>query len=262
MKQGSNAEHAKYFSPSSAKAWKQCPAFAIIKAHGKVIKVKPHVNTSMGTMTHGAAEAMLRGEIENCREWLGKKLDDAVFGEINAREGNGYVAYVHGILQDYPDAILFIEKRLWFSRVLGVDLGSAFGSGDALIYIPSLRKLMVIDLKTGAIEVEVEQNDQLMIYGFAAYSYFKMIGPIDVVEMVVYQRKPFTWSASPTVLKAYITSLREPAQRILAGAAFFLKNGYLHEKYYRPSPAACQWCPVVECPHHTKTLFKNKVPRQ
>lgn len=259
---GANLQHAQYFSPSSAKAWRLCPAYAIIKAHGRVIQQKPHVNTSMGTLTHGAAEAMLRGEIENCREWLGRKLDAATFGEINAREGNGYVAYVHGILQDYPDAVMFIEKRLWFSRLIGVNLGEAFGSGDCLIYIPSLRKLMVIDLKTGAIEVEVENNDQLMIYGAAAWSYFKMIGPIDVVEMVVYQRKPISWEASPEYLMAYMRSLRTPAQQIKQGAAIFVKTGNIPTRFYVPGPSQCQWCPVIDCPHHTKNKFSNKGPRK
>lgn len=257
---GANLSHALYFSPSSAKSWSKCPAYAIIKAHGKAIKAAPHVNTVMGTLTHGAAEAMLRGEIDNCREWIGRKLEPATFGEINAREGNGYVAFIHGILQDHPDAHLFIEKRLWFSRILGVDLGSAFGSGDALIYIPSLRKLMVIDLKTGAIEVEVEHNPQLMIYGLAAYSYFKMIGPIDYVEMVVYQRKPIRWETTPTVLESYMRSLRLPAQQIITGAKIYLANGTLPERFFVPGVEQCQWCPVVECPHKfdAGSKFRNR----
>lgn len=247
--------HSKLFPPSSSKRWRVCPASAVIAAHGRRVEEQPHPNTLRGTLCHNACEDVLRGVIPDVKSAVGRTLEGQKLDIILAKEGQNYVDYVYKRLAEDPDAVLFIEVRLFFSLLIGADAGEAFGSGDAIIVQPNLRRILVIDLKTGKIAVEAENNSQLLFYAAGALAWFGMFWPLDSAEMVIYQRRASCWEVTREYVDKFINSVRAPVRRIKQAERIFLSTGDIPKGYY--TPGACDWCPVLVCPHKTAEARKK-----
>lgn len=247
--------HSQLFPPSSSKRWSKCAASAVINAYGKVIVKPPHANTLRGTLMHNASEDVLRGKLKNCKEAIGRTLGGQRMDIIAAREAQGYVDYVQKRLAEDPHGILFIEVRLLFSVLIGADVGEAFGSGDAIIVQPSFRRVLVIDLKTGKITVTAENNSQLLFYAAGALNWFGMFWPLDTVELTIFQRRPSSWEVSRQAVDDFIRGVRPAVRRIKQAERIFLSTGTLPDGYY--TPGACDWCPVLTCPHKTEEASKK-----
>lgn len=89
-----------------------------------------------------------------------KEYDSIVAGVQEALD------YVYEILDTYPDAQLLTEQRLHFPSLHAPD--DVWGTGDILIFVPSLAWLIVADYKNGVGAVEVQGNRQLLRYGTSA----------------------------------------------------------------------------------------------
>lgn len=248
--------HSKLFAPSSSSRWRVCPASAVIGAYGEVIEQPPHPNTLRGTLCHNACEDVLRGSLTKVADAIGRTLDGQKMDKILAEEGQGYVDYVREYMKQDPDAILFIEVRLMFSVLIGAEAGEAFGAGDAIVVMPNLRKIAVIDLKTGKHTVKAEGNSQLLFYGAGALSWFGVFWPFDTVEMIIYQRRPSAWEVSREYVQDFINGVRPAVRRIKQAERIFIDAGTLPAGYYTPSNTACQWCKVAACPHKAKEARK------
>lgn len=158
-------------SASGAKRWLACPPSARLeeKLHG-IFGEKSSPFAEEGTKAHELSELKLRlanGEINDftfkaMREQLIKKFGD-IPGEME-RATDDYADIVMGKLyaaqQVCPDAKLFIEHRLNFSRWVP----KGFGTGDASIV--SDVSLEVCDLKYGkGVKVDAAENPQARCYG-------------------------------------------------------------------------------------------------
>ena len=158
-------------SASGAKRWLACPPSARLeeKLHG-IFGEKSSPFAEEGTKAHELSELKLRlanGEINDftfkaMREQLIKKFGD-IPGEME-RATDDYADIVMGKLyaaqQVCPDAKLFIEHRLNFSRWVP----KGFGTGDASIV--SDVSLEVCDLKYGkGVKVDARDNPQARYYG-------------------------------------------------------------------------------------------------
>lgn len=247
--------HSKLFPPSSSKRWIKCPASAVVGAYGNRIETPPHPNTLRGTLRHNAAEDVLRGTLPDCAAAIGRTLDGQRVDAILAEEGQGYVDYVRKRLAEDPAAVLFVEVRLFFSLLIGADPGEAFGSGDVIIVQPTLRRVLVIDLKTGKHAVTAEGNTQLLFYGAGALNWFGMFWALDSVEITIYQRRASSWEVSRDYVNKFIASVRPAVARIKQLEALFLKTGNIPAGYY--VEGACDWCPVLTCPHKAKEAART-----
>ena len=247
--------HSKLFPPSSSKRWSICPASAVIAAYGEKIEEAAHPNTLRGTLAHQASEDVLRGLIPNCRSAIGRTLEGQKIDAPLAVEAQSYVDYVRKRLAEDNDAILFIEVRLFFSTIIGADVGEAFGSGDAIIVQPSRRRILVIDLKTGKHAVSAEGNTQLLFYAAGALAWFGMMWPLDTAEMVIFQRRPSSWEVSREYVDKFIAGIRPAVRRIKQAESIYLSSGSLPDGYY--NEGACDWCKVLTCPHKQKEARRS-----
>lgn len=200
---GDNTAHAK-LAPSAAERWMTCAQ----SVQGFAPDRGDTVFTREGTAAHFLGETCLseRGDAEI---YVGLMVDlrtgeprfvdpeqeeishdgfDVFEVDMAMADGvNVYVSFVLSILEQYPDAELEVEQRIDLRHV-HPDL---WGTGDAVIYIPSLRRLYVIDLKYGRGHVvEVQANPQLMTYGVGAAHRLHNRGVDELVLVVVQPRAP------------------------------------------------------------------------
>ena len=138
--------HAK-LSPSSAERWIVCPG-SVVLSEGMPERTSAFAEE--GTQAHALAEMLLTmtpGEMDT----PAGMLDNVMV----------YVDHIRGILAEHPDAVLMVEQRVKVNDLV-------YGTADAVIWIPSLQLLIIVDLKYGA-GVAVEAISlQLKIYALAA----------------------------------------------------------------------------------------------
>ena len=183
--------HAR-LSPSGSKRWMSCPGSITLEAPF------PNVSSEFsddGTAMHTVAKMCLT-EHWPASKAIGTKVPVhapgeltrvVVFTEAMADMTQGYVDTVRhlGI-----GNLMLIEHRVEFSEYVGV-LGQ-FGTADAIILqpidgTPDAFELIVIDLKTGWVRVDPENNTQAMLYALGAYSEFCMSHNIKQVRIGIYQ---------------------------------------------------------------------------
>lgn len=259
----SKLQHARLLPPSSAKRWRSCAASAVIHAYGdRVGEDIAHPNSIRGTLMHGVAEDVLNewlnGDDMACaRQYLGRKLDGQIFSVIEEKETQSYIKYVKKRVAEDPDSMVFLEQRLYYCRIVGVPEDDAFGSGDCIIIQPNLKRLIVIDLKTGKWEVEVEYNDQLSIYALAALRKFSMFADLQTVEMVIFQRTPQIWEVSTAFIKSYGVALRRDVKKITDCERHYKKHGTIPAMYYTVNDG-CRFCKVVHCEKREASVWAKK----
>lgn len=167
-------------SPSSAYRWRRCPASAAVAA------AHPDTGSEFadeGTAAHELAAWCLTEE-RDALAYLGRVI------EVPARDGGpGRVFTVDQTMADYVQgyvdrcrewlnfagATLFVEQSLSIESITGE--ADACGTSDAVIVIPGAQgvgyDLVIRDLKYGrGVPVEAHENDQLMIYAWAALEQF------------------------------------------------------------------------------------------
>ena len=167
-------------SPSSAYRWRRCPASAAVAA------AYPDTGSEFadeGTAAHELAAWCLTEE-RDALAYLGRVI------EVPARDGGKARSFtvdaeMAGYVQEYVDrtrawldfagATLFVEQSLSIESITGE--AGACGTSDAVIVIPGAQgvgyDLVIRDLKYGrGVPVEAHENDQLMIYAWAALEQF------------------------------------------------------------------------------------------
>ena len=148
---GDNQKHAP-FNASSAERRYLCP--------GSWSQERKMPNTSSsyaeeGTRAHEVLEDCLR---KRERKVVALDVPDDMGKAVQTA-----LDYIYAILDEFPDAILYIEQRVKFPSEAAK--GDAWGTLDVGIYIPSLLLLYVIDYKHGAgVSVYIVENRQLLQY--------------------------------------------------------------------------------------------------
>jgi hypothetical protein len=155
-------------SASKSKQWLECPGSIQLSDNAP-----PDTGSDYaleGTAAHDLAEqSLLDGK--PTASYVGQFYTDDVSGKKvefttdMAYNVNLYVEEINSIRLKYPDAICFIERKFdlgWLDQDIA-------GSNDCMVYIPSLKWLIVLDLKYGqGIIVEPQWNTQAMIYSLGA----------------------------------------------------------------------------------------------
>jgi hypothetical protein len=252
--------HAKLCSPSGAEGWFACPGRIVMESG---FPDKDSAYSGDGTARH-----------EFCAEALNTGLSMNVFVGGQAQNGVTYKPEWADEDQDYVDTVrtlaeggeLFVERQVNFEAYTGVK-GDSFGTADAIVLRPMKEafeiggeyenqdafELIVVDRKTGYVEVPVERNKQLMLYALGALAEFGMAYDIARVRLVIHQRKAREWDCSIDELLQFGKEARTAAQRVQTAVEAHGKSTaetwaqwHLNQD---PSEDACRYCKAMAtCP--------------
>ena len=209
-------KHLKY-SASSVSRWTRCHGSISVLA----VEDKPSTKySSEGTNFH-----------EECRQALsfGFALDDEV---------QGYLDLVNEIKASLGDkVVLHIEKQ--FHLADPTDIG---GSPDLVMYGPET--LHIVDIKSGYMEIDPHENEQLMTYVLAVISAVGLAPK--AVYLHIYQpgRDPAHTVAEvhPVRLLAHLNTMLTHREAIEKGDTAFAPGAH------------CQFCNRAACPVMAKRL--------
>jgi len=217
-----------------------------------------------GTAAHALAEHCLtNGETDaslHLGEWF--PLELPVPGrdrfEVTAEMAGAVQVYLDTVYEELakaPDSQLYVEQR-FVLPIATAEEGEVFGSNDAMVYSPSLARLVVFDYKHGAgISVSAEDSSQLKFYGSgAAMSHPEWA--IGSVELVIVQPRARgaddndgvkRWEMDPLELIEFAGE----AETAIGNAKFvieYTKGGPVSEKELQPGKW-CKWCAAAAvCP--------------
>lgn len=242
------SEHAK-LSPSAAKRWFHCPGS---------IHLEPRVldagskHSDAGTAGHLLFEKCLKTG-KRPRFYVGEDLRDrkgrgAVVTEEMAGWVDDAVRWVRSYLKDNPGSTLFSEERVDVGLAFGLELQPAedddpahtlcWGTSDLFIISP--KRLVVFDLKLGYVDVEVENNDQLMLY-LAGFEHAHAEYEFEEFLLVILQPRsggPKEFTLFRADLEAWKAKHAPLVRRAVDPAAPLV-----------PGEDACRWCPAAAmCP--------------
>lgn len=260
-----NEAHA-LISASGSPGWIACYAYLAQRA------TQPDTSSPAarkGTAGHDVASQVLTARLTggnrlSCYDFVGECI--AVEGDLIeitegfAQELEGYVDYVWGLYKSDPDAVLLIETKVNYAAYLGVPKDKAWGTSDAILVLPSLRRVKVIDLKTGhgGVAADTPQNK---LYGLGSLAEVELAFEVDEVELTIYQ-SPFDEPVSEHLMS--IPDLKMWARTTAAMAAQHgLRNYALAQEHgvsaialdeFTPGDKQCQWCASGTCPKTTQMV--------
>ena len=164
---------------STAHRWMSCPGSARLAAG---IDVPASAYAEEGAAAHMLAEICLKDGID-ARALIGRKVNGYA---ADAEMADGVQVYLDAVRAELePGDLLLVEQHFSLDRLRPP--GEMFGTADAVIYKPGLRRLLVFDLKYGAgIVVEAVGNPQGRYYGLGACMALAD-RPVSEVEIVIVQ---------------------------------------------------------------------------
>jgi len=210
--------HAK-LSPSSASRWMACTKSPDLESNF------PNTTSSFaeeGTLAHAICEDMLRLEHNQITEKQYEKQmkshrKSQYYNEEMLQYCQDYVDFVN-LSACEPGAFIFIEQRLDMTNYVP----EGFGTGDALVIWPWMKKLKFFDLKYGkGVKVSALNNTQLKLYALGALNDYGHIFEIEEIEVNIFQPRldgSSTWNIS-------VADLLEWAEAELKPRALLAWNG-------------------------------------
>jgi hypothetical protein len=221
---------------SAAQRWMGCPG-SLRLATGVAAPASTYAEE--GAAAHTLAEICLEDGLD-ALALIGRELNGHI---VDAEMADGVQVYLDAVRAELgPDDLLLVEQHFSLDRLHPP--GEMFGTADAVIYKPAVRRLMVFDLKYGAgVAVEAEGNPQARYYGLGACMALAD-QPVTEVEIVIVQpRAPHPAGpirrevVSAFELVEWSADLLEAAERTLAPDAPLQPGAW------------CRFCPAAGiCP--------------
>lgn len=228
-------------SASSAHRWLNCTPSARLEEQ---LPDQETVSAAEGTLAHELAELKVR----NCffTKTFGKrKLNSAIKklkeNELWQEEMQGYtddyLEYIKQTALSLPSApSVRIEQRVYFREYTLADPSDEIeGSGIADCILLYGDTIHVIDFKYGkGVPVEAKENAQLMLYALGAYQMYRMLYPIQRVQLTIVQPRLDSiseWSCSIEDLLAFGEYVKERAALAVEGQGDFA-----------PDEKTCRFC--------------------
>jgi hypothetical protein len=213
------------YGASSAYRWFACPGS--VRELAKTPPRPQSPEAAEGTLAHeilehelrvlasdndGAAVAEYKAFLE-AQELLAPLPDDML------ESVRVCVDHVYAILVAHPDAQIFLETP--FELPSFIAPGQCFGTCDILIYVPSLKRLYVIDYKHGKHRVNVVENKQLQYYGVGGLYAHPEWEVEEVVLTIVQPRVSHgetvsEWTTNPIDLTLFLAEIDEAIIRTQA----------------------------------------------
>lgn len=175
--------HAR-LSASGSKKWINCPGSVQMESK---FEDKPSEFAQEGTNAHSLGEAKIKLALKQyTRTSYHRTVKDIEITEDMEDYTDNYRDFVieryNNALQHTPDAKIFVEQRLDFSKWVP----DGFGTGDAVIVGEGF--VEIIDLKYGkGVEVSAKDNSQLRLYALGALEAYDFLYGIHTVTMTIYQ---------------------------------------------------------------------------
>lgn len=182
--------HARY-APSAAERWSLCPGS--VKLTRRIPEGPPPRWTVEGRQAHALLQLCLSERIEDAYFYKNLKIndgvDDFVVDEDHCASVQVVLDHVYELLRMYPDAELYSERYLPVPQTV-VPVDDVGGTSDVVVYVPSERRLFVIDFKHGeGVVVEVQDNKQARMYALACLQDFP--DPIKDICLTIVQPRAF-----------------------------------------------------------------------
>jgi hypothetical protein len=228
--------HAR-LSPSSAHRWMRCPASLALEA------TCPDSSSEFadeGTAAHELASMALTDK-NDADAYIGRVIE---VGERSFTVDDDMAGHVQTYLDQVRELAdggeLFVEQRVDFSRVIGVE--DSFGTSDAVIAKGD--ELIVVDLKYGrGVKVDAVENEQLMLYALGALESFGLAYDINTIDMWVAQPRlghTDQWTIPVEELLAFGEKVKEGA----ACAVDFSPSDLLDFTglVFAPGDKQCRFC--------------------
>lgn len=167
--------------------WSKCPGSVRLS---RDIESRSSAFAEEGTLAHAVGEALLDGEQILAGDRFSYTDHGVEKNTTVTQEMLDHVdVYVGAVLDRWKGgtADLLVEQRFHLSD-LHADL---FGTSDAVVWQPEIRRLSVLDLKYGAgVAVEVTDNPQLLYYGLGALLANPQWKPVEVEVVIAQPRCP------------------------------------------------------------------------
>ena len=181
------ATHA-LLSASSAERWLNCTPSARLTEN---IEDTTSVYAQEGTLAHSLGELELKYQLKQItKTTYNKELkrikEHELYNEDMPDEVEKCTNFVFEKMAEAksstPDALLFLEQRLDFSKYVP----EGFGTGDRIIIADGTME--IIDLKYGkGVEVSAVNNPQMKLYALGAIEEYGFIYDINTVRMTIVQ---------------------------------------------------------------------------
>lgn len=148
-----------------------------------------------GTQAHAVLQAALENKVRDARE---AHRDYSYLFDVDLDDGTNefYLAidtalnYVYDLFDQHPDAAVYIEQHIPVPVTNAP--GEADGFADLVVYVPSLRKVYVIDYKHGAGIAKEADCRQLKQYGAGVvFGLLADVPDVDDVTLVIIQPRAF-----------------------------------------------------------------------
>ena len=244
--------HSK-FSPSSAKRWMTCTAsLGAIAALPRKLQDSSGTAAVRGTALHLLSEHLIAADIDGAISDIDpntsasievvKRLQDE-FKDDDEGLHTVEMFLNHIRFMTTPSSQVYTEIRAGYESLVP----GGFGTVDAVVVTDD--HLTIIDLKTGRVPVDADDNPQLKIYALAVIETLELT-EIKSVTLAISQNGVFE-SANMTIgeLNAFSTEVSTAGRNIIIGDVEF-----------KPSKAACHYCPVQgSCAAYSKQIVPNNL---
>ena len=243
-------------SPSSALQWMGCTGSIAMEIG---LPDKSSEFADEGTAAHFLGSTCLT-EKHDAKAYLGRRI-------ALHEEGEGWAEHVSATInravftvddemieyvQRYLDLVreyavggeLLVEQALPIDHLTGEK--EAEGTGDAIVIRDD--ELTVIDLKYGrGVEVSVENNKQLMMYGLGALEKYSIMGDFKQVRLVIIQPRisyaPSEWVIEVDDLLIFAKEvILKSAKATELLEARTLDSNFPIEEFLEPGRDTCRWC--------------------
>ena len=210
--QHAERKHAR-LSASRAERFMTCPGSVRLEA--QIPEPPPGEAAAIGTAIHELSERILRGE----------EIDDPDINPEHLAMAQEYATFVNTLVEKPRKKPIEVNVDQGL-KTLHYALG---GTADAVLVDGN--HLHVVDLKTGRVLVEAENNKQLLTYALGVMRQFN--APADIIcTMHIFQPRAghSKWTVSGVDLISHGHDLRKAAELALSPDA-----------PTNPSPDACKW---------------------
>lgn len=261
------AIHAKTCSPSGADGWFACPGRIVMEAP---FPDRGNSFSDEGTARHTVcALALLSDSGAGAAAYVGEDLEVSPGKTITYKpewvdEDQDYIDTVRALAEGGE---LYVERVVNFETYTQVK-GDSFGTADAIVLKPLRHQsevykddtpeptgeyeLIVVDRKTGYVEVPVERNKQLMLYALGALAEFGLVYDIARVRLVIHQRAAREWDCSIEELLEFGKLARSKAASVQMAVQTFRPDDAEWQRTFLnqdPSEDACRYCKAMAtCP--------------
>lgn len=258
------SEHEKLhsrFGGSSCARWLSCPGSVALCA------TVPNVSSSYadeGSAAHALAEVCLRKD-DHPTTYMGAKFPPYDAYPVTQEMCDVVVVFLEAVTHEQAKSKtseLYVEKGFTLD-IRGTEPGEIFGTNDAMVYHPELKRLAVFDYKHGAgVTVDVTDNAQLKFYAAGALL-SNPDWPVHDIELFVVQPRAFdadgevrSWVFQPEDLIDFVSELETgvaEAKDVIAGYSctgqLIGMHDHLDDEPRLNTGSHCRWCPAAAvCP--------------